>query len=518
MCGVIGCVSERSDFQVSAIISKALKRLEYRGYDSVGVATIDTNGHLLLRKDVGTIDEVNKKLQLASLPGKIGIGHTRWATHGAPSQGNAHPHMDCNKEIAVVHNGIIENYLEIRDDLKASGHRFRSETDSEVIPHLLEEYLKDGIPTHFAFQNTINDLQGTYALGVLTTHSPDRILLSRKDSPLIIGIKQGLNFAASDIPAFLEYTNKAIVLRNEEVATLLPHEIQIVDKHGRVKPQPINVSWSVEMAQKGGFPHFMLKEIHEQPDALRNTLKMRDKSLERSGQIIAENEKFYIVGCGTSYHAGLASHFQLLSLGINSIPVIASEYKSYAPLIDSESTVVAISQSGETLDTMKATKFYKNKGAKIVALSNILDSSIPRMADITIYTRAGPEIGVAATKTHTTQIAAMTLLTLSIAHQKGTISNQEYQEIRNNVMKIPHQVEGVIKKHEITSRQISKAIRSSSSAYFLSRGFGMPIAKESALKLKEIAYIHAEAYPAGESKHGPIALVEEGFPVFFYCS
>lgn len=500
------------------MITDGLKKLEYRGYDSVGIATIN-NGKVTILKDAGSIDNVNKRMSFEELKGTIGIGHTRWATHGPPSRENAHPHSDCTGNIIVVHNGIIENYLHLKELLLNKGHQFSSETDSEVIAHLMEEeLLRTGSekPILDAFKQVISQLEGTYAITLIHSTDPDTIFLARKDSPLVIGVREDIKFAASDIPAFLEYTKKVIVLKNGEIATLTPEAVYVEKNGFRVQPKPVIVSWTAESAQKSGYPHFMLKEIHEQPIALKNTLNINPDIMEKASKKILEAEKIVFLACGTSYHAGLTGYHQFLRI-LRKKPlykVIASEYRTYSPLIDENTLIIAISQSGETLDVMKGVTHCRKLGASIIALANVIDSSIPRLSQIPLYTKAGPEIGVAATKTHTAQVALLARLALQLEHDIGLLDRNEFKDkLQNLEMNTPQITRSVINQNEFKAKWLASKIVDRQHAYFLARGSNYPIAQEGALKLKEISYIHAEAFPAGESKHGPIALVEPQFPV-----
>ncbi len=519
MCGIIA-VTSHSNSNVSKIITEGLKRLEYRGYDSVGISTIN-NGRIQTLKDVGSIRDVNKRLYLEELPGKIGIGHTRWATHGPPTQENAHPHTDCTGDIVVVHNGIIENYLDLKSSLQKKGHQFNSETDSEVIAHLIEEELKQtnfSITTLNAFKRVIAKLEGTYAITLIYAKDPETVFLVRKDSPLVIGVKNDTKFAASDIPAFLEYTKDIIVLKNNEIATISPKAVYIEKDGFKIQPKTVKVSWTAESAQKIGYPHFMLKEIHEQPISLRNTLSIDTEIIKAASNEINNAERIIFLACGTSFHAGLNGFHQFQRI-LKKKPVyatIASEYQNYLQTIDEETLIIAISQSGETLDLMKALSAVRKMGATIISLSNVIDSSIPRMSKIQLYTKAGPEIGVAATKTHTTQIALLMQLVLQLEYDIGMIGTDEFKQNWNKLtLETPIITQNTINQNEYRAKWLAKKISEQNHAYFLARGLNMPIALEGALKLKEISYIHAEAFPAGESKHGPIAIVDQQFPVLF---
>ncbi len=520
-CGIFGIASRSEVYRgsrVSEIVRRGLERLEYRGYDSVGVASIH-NGTILVRKGKGKIAEVNRRLKLDGIPGRVVIGHTRWATHGAPSDVNAHPHLDCGKRVAVVHNGIVQNYLELRRGLAERGHVFKSETDTEVIAHLVEEELERGLEPFEAFKRAISALRGSYALGVLIRDAPDRIFFARKDSPLVIGLGEGVNFLASDIPAFLEYTRRVLVVYDGEVGYLTPDRVYVEDRSGApvdVRSRVKTIDWTPDMARKEGYPHFMIKEIHEQPRALRDTLRGLGRAVDEVAELVLSAERVYVVAAGTSYHAGLVYEYLLNVLaGIPAVPLIASEYKKYRKSIGEGDVVIAISQSGETIDTLMAVREFKSRGARAVAVSNVVDSAIPRESDYVVYTRAGPEIGVAATKTFTTQLLVLSWLATRTAELVGEIEREEAESIKLELSRSPSYVSSVISRCEGYVKKMGEEIAKVEDAFYLGRGIGVPVAMEGALKLKEIAYIHAEAYPAGESKHGPIALVEPGFPVFF---
>ncbi len=518
MCGIIA-ITTRKKTNVSKMITSGLKRLEYRGYDSVGIATIN-EGQIQIMKDAGTIDQVTRKYPFETLQGSTGIGHTRWATHGPPTKINAHPHADCSNSLMVVHNGIIDNYLSLRKELKKQGHIFTSETDTEVLAHLIEEEFKseegpDAVIR--AFKKALAKIEGTYAITLIHTADPTKIFLARKDSPLVIGVQDDTKFAASDIPAFLEYTKNAIVLKNGEVATLTPEAVYIEKNGFRVQPKPFIVSWTAESAQKSGYPHFMLKEIHEQPIALQNTLSVNINAIEEATKQIFEADKIILLAAGTSYHAALTGYYQFQRLLSKKpiYPIIASEYDTYQQLVDENTCILAVSQSGETLDVMKGLTSARKAGAKIISIANVIDSSIPRLSKVSLYTKAGPEIGVAATKTHTTQVALLARLALQLEYSLEGWLEKEFSSIISNFSaEVPSIARAVITQNELKSKQLAAHISNQNHSYFLARGRNLPIAMEGALKLKEISYIHAEAFPAGESKHGPIAIVEPNFPVF----
>ncbi|MEZ0346690.1 MAG: glutamine--fructose-6-phosphate transaminase (isomerizing) [Infirmifilum sp.] len=516
MCGIVGVVGD--DVRAGPLLRECLRKLEYRGYDSVGIAVVDGD-RLIVSKGAGKIDEVDAKLCFQCIGGKIGVGHTRWATHGPPTDINAHPHVDCQNRVAVVHNGIIENYLELKEELQGAGHKFLSQTDTEVIAHLLEEYLMEGLDPYEAFKRTVRRLRGSYALAVIIKDTPERIYFARRHSPLVIGVSHDKIFLASDIPAFLDYTRKVIPLMDGEIGYASVKKILIERIDGGVvdvQKRVLEVDWSPESARKEGFPHFMLKEIHEQPRVIGDTIFGFSKDYESAARVIADSETVFITAAGTSYHASL--YFALLTAKLSGkkvIPFISSEYESYVYLAGKGSTLIAVSQSGETIDTLMALRAFKEKGSKVVSLTNVIGSVIARESDYPVYMKAGPEIGVAATKTFTTQLTALTWLSALLSYYKGKLSDGGVLDVKERLKNLPELALRVINRSEGWARRMSKLMSSKTSAYYLGRGLGIPIALEGALKLKEIAYIHAEGYPAGESKHGPIALVEQGFPVIF---
>jgi glucosamine--fructose-6-phosphate aminotransferase (isomerizing) len=509
LCGIFGCISE----DVLEKILDGLKRLEYRGYDSVGIAIIDNN-KIIIRKDKGKIGEFIKNLDLNNIKSNIGIGHTRWATHGAPSKENAHPHIDCSGRIAIVHNGVLENFLQIREELIKKGHRFSSKTDSEVIAHLIEDFINNGLSLKEAIRNTFKILKGSIACAIISTIEPDKIICYRRESPLVIGISSKGVFCASDIPALLPYTRNIAIIPDDKIVILEKNKVQAEDINGEICKLEYNeVTWNLEQAEKSGYPHFMIKEIFEQPRAISDTLKIPLIYIDRAIEYL-ENKRIYLTGSGTSYHACLfgsylASH--LLSMDMR--PIISSEFIETLSLFDN-STVIAISQSGETADTLNAIRYAKSKGAKIIGITNTLGSSITNLSDVYICTQSGPEIGVAATKTFLTQLISITLLFLRYGLKKGKISEVDYSKLMSEINRIPKIIEEILKKSDII-KNIALKYSSKQNAYFLARGINLVTALEGALKLKEISYIHAEGYPAGESKHGPIALIEPGFLCIF---
>ncbi len=534
-CGIIAIAAKPKTFKVKlgTVIKESLKRLEYRGYDSVGFAVITIGRELIVRKSKGMIDAVSRKIGFDFFDGIVGIGHTRWATHGAPSDVNAHPHTDCEGRIAVAHNGIIENYLEIKEALIQRGHKFTSDTDTEVVPHLIEEFKKLGLSSYDAFKKAISMLRGAYAIVAIDIDEPDKVFFAKMTSPLVIGFADKANFIASDIPAFLNYTRRILVVKDGELGYITHQEIRlellkeyrsigdwslkvpqtkIIDYSKRVR----FIDWTPEMAIKAGYPHFMLKEIHEQPQALSQTLAGIHDDVVKVLPIVTKAEKVIIMGAGTSYHASLLGSLLLNNVGgLWSHAIISSEALWYMKSITDRDVVIAVSQSGETIDTLLAVREAKKRGALVIALSNVVDSAIPRESDLTIYTKAGPEIGVAATKTFTTQVATLSYLAIKVGQARGLLKESEANEMLHWLKNTPELVSRVISIHEARIRSLARRLMNKHSAFYLGRGIGLPVSMEGALKLKEVAYIHAEAYPAGESKHGPIALVEEEFPVIF---
>ena len=513
--------------KLGIVIKESLKSLEYRGYDSVGYAVITGDGELVLRKSKGMIDAVSEKLGFDLIDGLIGIGHTRWATHGPPSDINSHPHLDCTGRIAVAHNGIIENWRELKEWLLKRGHIFRSETDTEVIPHLIEEYKRRGYSPYNAFKEAVRRLRGTYAIVALDIGEPDKVFIAKKTSPLIIGFGRGVNFVGSDIPAFLRYTREVLVLRDGEVGYVSSDKV-VVERELRGKGNDVEwvevnyrervrvVEWTPEMAMKSGYPHFMLKEIHEQPIAIASTLSGIKESIKDIAGVLERANRVILVGAGTSYHASYLGAIFLSNIGgVPSSALISSEAGWYKNSISEGDVVIAVSQSGETIDTLLAVREARRRGAYVISLSNVIDSAIPRESDYAFYTRAGPEIGVAATKTFTTQVTALAMLSVRIGRRRGILSEHEEVEHLKALSNLPSTVKTVLNLYEGRAKTISKVMKDKSNAFFLGRGYGLGLSMEGALKLKEIAYIHAEAYPAGESKHGPIAMIEEGFPVIF---
>lgn len=521
MCGIFGCILEEKN--AAPIIHAALKRLEYRGYDSVGEATLH-EGKLHVKKDQGKIDDVHRLRNLDDLPGSIGIGHTRWATHGAPLQVNSHPHTDCNEQIAVVHNGIIENFDELRTDLENHGHTFKSKTDTEVVPHLIEEILRNNpsLGLTGAVAEAVKKLQGSYAIAVISSEEPDKIVCVRNESPLVIGVNEKDVFFSSDIPAFLPLTNKVLIVEDGEIVTISlgKAEIRKIADSRIVSREPKAVDWSPEMAVKQGYPHFMIKEIHEQPDCLRNTLRVQEHYADLMSTFLDRARDVYMVACGTSYHACLAASYMFSKLAfLPTYPIIASEFvEQCGKSVNIDSTILAVSQSGETADTLASVSAARERAATILGLTNTIGSTLTRVSRVYIGQQSGPEIGVAATKTFTSQLSVMAQLALRLAKKRGKVSQDEMDYLAEKIKKLPDIVQEIILKQEEKTKQMARKYKDAKAFFFLGRGINTATAYEGRLKLMEIAYIPAIAFPAGESKHGPISLVEPGFPVVFVCA
>jgi glucosamine--fructose-6-phosphate aminotransferase (isomerizing) len=517
MCGIVGYIGERD---TQSVLIEGLKKLEYRGYDSAGIAVYTNNG-LKITKATGRLANLEHKLEDAPLVGSAGIGHTRWATHGKPSDVNSHPHTDHSKKFSVVHNGIVENYLELKDELISQGYEFVSETDTEVISHLVTREYKGDIVA--AVQKAISYMRGAFALGVLTEYEPDKLVAVRQASPLIIGIGEGENFIGSDIPALLKYTRKVYILNDGEMAVLTKDAVELMTIEGNfISREMINVDWDAVTAEKGGFAHFMLKEIHEQPKAYRDTMLGRIDESERrivlpdlhlTEDKIRSINNVHIIACGTAYHAGLVGGAVIERLV--KLPVmcdVASEYRYRSPLITPETLVIVVSQSGETADTLAALREAQSNGAHVLAITNVVGSSIARDADDVINTLAGPEIAVASTKAYTSQLIAFYLFSLYLAQVRGTQTDDEIAHVIAAMHALPEQVESMLANVDAI-KAYAEHISKHEDLFFIGRGLDYAVAMEGSLKLKEISYIHSEAYAAGELKHGTLALIEEGIPV-----
>lgn len=516
MCGIVGYIGER---EAAPILLDGLKRLEYRGYDSAGLAILDGE-EIRLIKRVGKLQNLRAALECESLEGSVGLGHTRWATHGKPSGFNAHPHTDCSLSIALVHNGIVENYHSLKERLLKEGHQFSSETDTEVLVHLIEKYLNGSLED--AVRQALHEVEGSYAIGVISKKDPQRIIGVRHGGPLVVGLGKGESFLASDIPALLPFTKDELVLDDGELVVLSRQGIRVTRlRDGRPLSKRLHrISWDLDQAEKGGYPHFMLKEIHEQPTAIRNSLAGRIHPAgsevmlpEVSDSQILRAERIMMVACGTSYYAALVGKYLIESLAKVPVEVdISSEFRYRHPLINEKTLTIAITQSGETADTLAAMKLATEKGSPVLTVCNVVGSSAARQAEGVIYTHAGPEIGVASTKSFTTQIIALILLALYLGERRGTLAKYYIEKILVALRELPDRVSAVLAQEKELVRWADLFWEKRDFLY-LGRGISYPIALEGALKLKEISYIHAEAYPAGEMKHGPIALIDKEMPV-----
>ena len=520
MCGIVGYIGFN---QASDFLLDGMAKLEYRGYDSAGIAVIGPENVIKIQKKVGRLANLEAVVKADPNEGTVGIGHTRWATHGRPSDMNAHPHASEDGKFAVVHNGIIENYMPLKEELIAKGYHFKSETDTEVVAHLLEDmYDGDFVGT---VRRMLARVDGAYALEIICSDEPDKIICTKKENPLVIGLGKGENFVASDIPAIINYTRDTYILSDGELAIVTRDNVSVFDREGKpVDKEVFHVNWNAEAAEKGGYEHFMLKEIFEQPASIQDTMRGRlleDGTTKISGinnnlKQFLNADRIIIAACGTSWHAGLVGEYLFEEL--TRIPVeveYASEFRYRNPVINSSDIVMAISQSGETADTLAALKLAKERGAFIYGICNVVGSSIARLTDSGTYTHAGPEIGVASTKAFTTQLTVLTLLALHLGHKKGTIDHDTYKRLCKELAHIPDLVAKTIEMNKDKVIEIARAYKDVSNCIYLGRGYNYPVALEGALKLKEISYIHAEGYPAAEMKHGPIALIDENMPVVF---
>ena len=513
MCGIVGYVGKK---KASDFLIEGLSKLEYRGYDSAGIAVIN-NGKVEIRKHKGRLSNLVEELSNNSAEGTIGIGHTRWATHGEPSDVNSHPHQTSKGDITVVHNGIIENYSELTQWLKSEGYEFKSATDTEVIPNLINYYYNGNL--FEAVVKATEKLEGSYALGVVSGQEPDKIVAVRKDSPLIVGIGQGETFIASDIPAVLNYTRDIYLLEDNEFVVLTNEGVEVFEANGdKINKEIYKVTWNEDAAEKGGYDSFMLKEIHEQPKAIKDTMAGRVALNEKvnlgdfklTSEELENMDRIYIVACGTAYNAGLMGKVAIEDLARIPVEVaIASEFRYRNPIVTNKTLIVTLSQSGETADTLAVLRDAKKIGAKTLAITNVVGSSISREADSVIYTMAGPEIAVASTKAYTTQAVVMNLLGMYLADLKGLLKSEEEAEIKNALLELPSKVEEVLNQKAQIAK-IAKLISQEKDLFYLGRDVDYALAIEGALKIKEIAYIHSEAYAGGELKHGTIALIEPG--------
>jgi glucosamine--fructose-6-phosphate aminotransferase (isomerizing) len=522
MCGIVGYIGPK---KVVPVIIEGLRKLEYRGYDSAGIAVVTPAGKLEIRRASGKLRNLEEVIRKSPMDGTYGIGHTRWATHGRPTEENAHPHRDCTGQIVVVHNGIIENYLELKERLQSEGHKFVTETDTEVVAHLVEKHSKGGLPLEEAVRLTLKELRGIYALVFLSANDPHKIVAARLGPPSVIGIGEGEYFVASDIPALLEHTREIFFLVDGDIAVLTQNGVRVMNHDGLPVERPTqHVNWDPIMAEKGGYKHFMQKEIFEQPRAVRDTLLGRisqETGKVFLGEMQITDEQFRkfdrvrIVACGTSWHSALAGKFMIERLARLPVEVdYGSEFRYRDPILDANTLTVCISQSGETADTLAAQREAKSKGSPTLAICNVMGSMITREAAGTILTHAGPEIGVASTKAFTAQLTALLLLAMRLGEVRGKLSSEAAKNLMLEFTRIPHKIEQVLQTdatgfYETLARQFFRY----TDFLYLGRGIHYPIALEGALKLKEISYIHAEGYPAGEMKHGPNALIDENLPV-----
>ena len=523
MCGIVGYVGNK---QVVPLIIDGLRKLEYRGYDSAGIAVVDEGHQLKIRRAEGKLRNLEEVLRHQPLDGTYGVGHTRWATHGRPTEENAHPHRDCTGRVVVVHNGIIENYLDLKADLRQKDHNFVTETDTEIVAHLIEEHLKHGNNFEQAVRQTVGELRGIFALSMLSADEPDTVISARLGPPVVIGVGDGEYFVASDIPAILEHTRDVFFLGDGEIAVMTKDSVRVTDFAGtQVEPEMQRITWDPIQAEKGGFKHFMLKEIYEQPRAVRETVEGRI-SLD-TGRVFldemtniteADFRRFTsikIAACGTSWHAGLAGKYMLEELARMSVEVdYASEFRYRDPVLDENTLLLVISQSGETADTIAALREVNERGGKVLSICNVQGSMITREADGTILTHAGPEIGVASTKAFTSQMIALYLLGLYLGQLRGTLTPEQSKAHAQQLAELPVKMEHLLNNSDAIE-ELSKEFFRCTDFLYLGRGINFPVSLEGALKLKEISYIHAEGYPAGEMKHGPNALIDERLPVMF---
>jgi glucosamine--fructose-6-phosphate aminotransferase (isomerizing) len=518
MCGIVGYVG---DEECASILLDGLKRLEYRGYDSAGLA-VHEGGEIGVVRAVGKLRNLEKALNEKPLGGSVGIGHTRWATHGRPSEVNAHPHVA--RGVAVVHNGIIENHLPLRKRLESEGHAIVSDTDTEIVAHLISLELESGGELADAVRRALSAVEGAYAIAVMSKNEPSTIVVAKSSSPLVLGVEDGAAYCGSDIPALLPYTRDMIFLEDGEMAVLRKEGVAISKLDGTVvEREPRHIDWSPVMAEKAGYKHFMLKEIFEQSRAMEDTLRGR---LDREAGDIHEHEigltaedakkieRVCLIACGTSHHSAIAGRYYIESLaGIPTTVELASEFRGRDPIIRDGDLIVAVSQSGETLDTLEAAKVAKAKGAKVLSIANVIGSAIPRMSDATFYTHAGPEIGVASTKCFTTQLANLLMLGIFLGARRGVLDRARTRELVEGMARLPHLMHDVLVGTKQLVMNLARRYNHARDVLFLGRGLSFPIALEGALKLKEISYVHAEGYAAGEMKHGPIALIDEEVPV-----
>ncbi|MGI8743042.1 MAG: glutamine--fructose-6-phosphate transaminase (isomerizing) [Bryobacteraceae bacterium] len=518
MCGIVGYIGNRKSVP---IILDGLRRLEYRGYDSAGIAVLNGDSHLSIRRASGKLRNLEEAIRINPMDGAYGIGHTRWATHGRPTEENAHPHRDCTGNIVVVHNGIVENYLGLKRQLQLEGHTFVTETDTEVIAHLVEKYFEGNLEE--AVRHAVKEITGVFALGAISSSDPNKIVAARQGPPVVVGLGEGEYFVASDVPAILSHTRDMFFLSDGDLAVLTPEGVHLTDFSGRpIKRQVSHILWDPIMAEKGGYKHFMLKEIFEQPRAVRDT--MLGRVGQESGRIFLDEmditakefrefQQIKLIACGTSWHAALAGKFMIEKLARIPVEVdYGSEFRYRDPIVSKEMLTVVISQSGETADTLAAQREARQKGSKTLAICNVVGSMITRNASGTLLTHAGPEIGVASTKAFTSQLTALYILAMYLGQMREMLSPEQSRNLVQDLILLPGKLEAVL-DHDTVYDELVKKLFRANDFLFLGRGIHFPIALEGALKLKEISYIHAEGYPAGEMKHGPNALIDENLPV-----
>jgi len=522
MCGIFGIITNQNNISLGKVVLEGIKRLEYRGYDSCGIVSL-SNSKLFIKKDSGKIDEIQKKINLADIPhnSKLALAHTRWATHGAPTKINSHPHTDCSNKIAVVHNGIIDNFIELRKELIQKGHIFKSDTDTEVIPHLIEQKIKEGLNFKDSVVEALNLCSGAYGLAVCHADYPDLIIVVRKESPLVIGIEEGkTTYLASDIPAFLPLTRKCYIMEDDELAILKAGEVDFYDLKNdkKVNKELHIIDWNIDAAEKGGYEHFMLKEIYEEPAAMRRTLKISKELLRVFANILWSAENIYITAAGTSFYASLAGKFIVSRfLGKYIQAIECSEFQTQmSNSLKNDSVIIALSQSGETIDTVEAIRWAKSKkNVKILTITNVVGSTLTRYSDNVIVTQAGPEIGVAATKTYCTQVLTLALIALEIAKLRKVELESDIEKYEIALESTPQIIERFLNENVDEIKKIVNTLEKSVHFFFLARGISIATAKEGGLKLKEVACRFIEGYSAAHAKHGPISLVREGFPIIF---
>ena len=522
MCGIFGVITNQDNISLGNVVLEGIKRLEYRGYDSCGVVSL-SNSKLYIKKDSGKIEEIQKRINLAEIPNnsKLALAHTRWATHGKPTRINSHPHSDCSNKIAVVHNGIIENFIELRKALSERGHIFKSDTDTEVIPHLIEIKMKEGLDFKESVVETLKLLTGAYALAVCHVDYPDSIIVARKESPLVIGIIEGkTTYCASDIPAFLPLTRKCYIMDDDELAILKAGEVEFINlkTNEKIEKELKTIDWSIDAAEKGGYEHFMLKEIYEEPTAMKRTMKISKDLLRIFANILWSAENIYITAAGTSFYASLAGKFIISRfLGKYIQAIECSEFQTQlSNSLKDESVIIAVSQSGETIDTIEAIRWAKSKkNVKVLTITNVVGSSLTRYSDHVIVTQAGPEIGVAATKTYNTQVLTLALIAIEIAKLRKIELESEIEKYEKALEETPQIIENFLKNNVDSIKDVVNTLEKSVNFFFLARGISIATAKEGGLKLKEVACRFIEGYSAAHAKHGPISLVREGFPIIF---